>query len=829
MAIAANNTMFSAATFYDVLATEPVSQQPQSVLRKPPVVAFYGFRGGAGRTLALAHSAATLARRGAKLALIDLDFEAPGLHSVLAVPEPPTNAGAAFAIMDTLSSNNGEPSGIERHIFAVPEISGELLLVPCGPITPRYLATIEELNVGLWHALPRNPLASIVTAISHVRPELDAVFVDCRTGFHGMTATALFHLADLVVLVVPLSEQIWDGVGAVLDGVRISRNRRGGLPHLLVAPAMVPLGEMGTRKLAEFQDRISKLYSQKIGPVDDDAIAEDPDQPSWLLNGVRYDQEVALGGRFNPRLKGPANEGYNELATAIGATLGLSDEGSSTAKGSYPSFDTARALRELTIPRSTAYAEEIPSNELDDLFINSSDYERIVDRLTALVIGAKGAGKTLLWRKLLRESSEQNAYVPGHGPAQLSNADSGALNLSADTLKELEQTAKLERNANYRAFWRFYALARIFNSAPNASKITFDKEELTTEERRVVRQLQSISSAAQLSRLLKTALAMPTASTLSERLLDKVDEVLTTASNRSITLIYDGLDTGFDVGKDSAERRRRFVTALLQNVGEARGRYRRVTFKVFLREDVWFEAELQNKSHLEAARADLVWRAEDLWRIALQLAMTSETYRQLAEKIEPGVSSKVTDESVLRRILVPLWGETIETGKNAITANYIQKRMSDAAGRLFPRSLVQLLGTAVEEERKQREPLVNRLLRFTSIREGMREASKQRVSDLKAEYKGLGEYLELLRGTEATGTAEEWEQRLKRKWSSVRRGGNRRGAPKGSLHAGRGWSNVIEYLRIVGVLGPYTRADRPKLQVALLYRFGLEVKGSGLQ
>lgn len=829
MASPMTNSMFSAATFYDVLATELVSNVTVATSsQRPPVIAFYGFRGGAGRTLALAHAAVELAQRGTKLALVDLDLEAPGLHSVLSVHAPPDDTGVAFALREALASTNGHSSNVERHLFQVPDVGGEVLLMPSGPIGSRYLATIEELNVSLWHAMPSSPLHELVASLSNARPELDAVLLDCRTGFHGMTATALYHLADLVVFVVPLSDQIWDGVGTVLEGIRISRNRRG-LPQLLVAPAMVPPGEMGSRKLAEFQERMKELYSAKVGPLDDSATTEDPDQPSWLLNGIRYDLDVALGGRVNARLRGPAASGYKELADSIARTLGLISEESVLTGDGYPSFDTSKVLRELRIPRSTAYAEEIPSNELDELFINSSDYERIVDRLTVLVIGAKGAGKTLLWRKLLRDTNE-HLYAPGHGPAQLSNAESGSLNLSADTLKELELTAKLERNANHRAFWRFYALVRVFGAVPAARDITFARQELSSEERRMLRQLQNAKTAAQLSSVLKEALAIPTASTFSERLLDKVDELLTVESIQPITLLYDGLDTGFDVGKDSVERRRRFVTALLQTVAEARGRYRRVLFKVFLREDVWFEAELQNKSHLEAARADLVWRAEDLWRIALQLAMTSETYRRLAEQIAPGVSHKVTDESVLRRVLVPLWGETLESGKNAVTANYIQKRMSDAAGRLFPRTLVQLLGTAVEEEKKQREPLANRLLRFTSIREGMREASKQRVNDLRTEYKGLSEYLELLKGTEATATPEEWEQRLKKKWSSARRSGKGRGAPKGSLHAGPGgWSNVIEYLKVVGVLGPYTRADRPKLQVALLYRFGLEVKGSGLQ
>ena len=42
-------------------------------------VTFYSFRGGVGRTMALANVAAHLAREGLKVFLIDFDLEAPGL------------------------------------------------------------------------------------------------------------------------------------------------------------------------------------------------------------------------------------------------------------------------------------------------------------------------------------------------------------------------------------------------------------------------------------------------------------------------------------------------------------------------------------------------------------------------------------------------------------------------------------------------------------------------------------------------------------------------------------------------------------------------------
>jgi Mrp family chromosome partitioning ATPase len=44
------------------------------------IVTFYSYKGGVGRTFALANLAVLLARRGKRVLLMDWDLEAPGLH-----------------------------------------------------------------------------------------------------------------------------------------------------------------------------------------------------------------------------------------------------------------------------------------------------------------------------------------------------------------------------------------------------------------------------------------------------------------------------------------------------------------------------------------------------------------------------------------------------------------------------------------------------------------------------------------------------------------------------------------------------------------------------
>jgi MinD-like ATPase involved in chromosome partitioning or flagellar assembly len=65
--------------------------------RRGDVITFYSYKGGTGRTMAMANLAWLLASRGRKVLTIDWDLEAPGLHRffrpVLTDPEQETSEG----------------------------------------------------------------------------------------------------------------------------------------------------------------------------------------------------------------------------------------------------------------------------------------------------------------------------------------------------------------------------------------------------------------------------------------------------------------------------------------------------------------------------------------------------------------------------------------------------------------------------------------------------------------------------------------------------------------------------------------------------------------
>ncbi|MEW6667615.1 MAG: hypothetical protein AB1512_20600 [Thermodesulfobacteriota bacterium] len=821
--------MFSSASFFDVIDSvhaEPNRPlpEPDAVPQRPATVAFYGFRGGAGRTVALAHVALMLAQRGLRVAVVDFDLEAPGLHVALGAEPPVEGKGLVALLIKTLTSGPDERVEITEHLSVVTpkEGAGKVLLLPAGRVTRTYLAQIEELGVGLWHEPSLSPLERIVDGLRLENP--DVVFIDCRTGFSGMSASVLFHLADLAVVFLPLTDQVWDGVEVLLQAVAAARTHHvDNKPALLFIPSMVPPGEAGQHKMQRYLDRLSEQYHNWLN-IESMEKAEDEmdivEEPPWLLEGVVWDSRISGDGSVRqPFLPGGPWGIFQSLCDHIIEALDLAADQRAVEPAHLKGI-----LDELQIKGSDAFAEDLDDEQMRRIMVPSESVRAAVDRASALVVGAKGSGKTLLWRFLVEPRRDDLVRLPpdtmhivGHAPKH--ELDPQKLTLSPDAFKEMERDARMRKAGTHKAFWILYSLFRLSKAQPECAD--WLERNMDASLRGRWRTLVSSKRTPDFIPLLN----VHRISTLVEDTLAAVDECLASDPLHYV-LVFDGIDMGFQTGTpvDWYGRRERFVTGLLQVIAEWRSRLKRIHFKVFLREDIYLSIELQNRSHLDAAKHELRFGPTDLWQLALKIARTSPKYQSTIAFAKTGSDGLyVGDENQLKGFLYPLWGRTVERGKKAYTANYILKRTSDAQGRLFPRTFIQMLDEAIKYE-KQEEPRSesDRVLRFRALREGVMAASRRRVVDLLTEYVELKPYLEALRGAPAVAAPDRLISHMKRNI----------GRTALSLHKGAGgWQKVPDRLITVGVVGkkPGKGIDEEKLSVALLYRDGLGVKSAGLK
>lgn len=828
-------TMFSAASFAGVLAKFHKGKAPAAdALRSPPVVAFYGFRGGAGRTTALAHVAALLSARQVQVVAVDLDLEAPGLHHVLDCPEPEEDRGG-LALLRAAST-----TGVEDRTHAMRlaphvvksrlDLGAPIRVLPAGRLSERYLERLEDLGVPLWHiADGPSPLQLLVNQLrDELQPQL--IFLDCRTGLSGLSASAVFHVADIVVLFVPVSKQSLDGLTIVLKGITAAKTQRAGLPEVLIVPSMVPEGPDGRARLDTwFLPQVSAQYAELVlgATFDDDAEDDLSERIPTVREGIEYRRGIALADSlrtdFIQRSSGVYHGLLRELdrLTKIGATAASA------------AIDTKRVIAELDERadlKNLAFAESTDPQLIVSKFIQPGDFRAIIDRSAWYIVGAKGAGKTWMWQYLLSEIGQtalpNNTFVAGHGPRE-------AL-LSPNALRELERdkSVKLEQRQLHAAFWLLYAAHRLLRKkADLAGRIS---KPLPVAERRLVTQLASADTPTKLQSALAASLGYERVGTFGENLLRAIDSELLAAGANSFVLLYDGLDIGFGSDERSLQMRSRFVNGLVEAIEPLRGVCKRVGFKLFLREDLFAEIGIQNQSHLSAATVELKWEPSDIWALTLNLLSASPTYVSLIQTIDPsaGPGRWPAEEERRQHLLVPLWGDEMERGNKISTARFIQRRTSDGKERLFPRTLVQLLSAAVDHQRSL-ESASDRILRSTAIQVGYSKASQSRVDDLRKEYLTLAAYLDGLKGRKPTGTESEFIADLKK---ALRKGGSssrKKGAPAGALQTGPGgWHKVIDRLLDVGVLREYKRAKsrdgEKKYEISLLYRPGLGIKAFGV-
>ncbi|MHA6760267.1 FxSxx-COOH system tetratricopeptide repeat protein [Streptacidiphilus sp. PAMC 29251] len=215
------------------------------------VITFYSFKGGVGRTMALANTAWILASNGFRVLAIDWDLEAPGLHRYfhpllvdpdlrstdgvvdlirgycLQAAEPPVGAGADTA---ATSAWFREHADLDRCITGVGltfgDSGGKLDFMPAGRQNPSYSASVITFDWDHFYAHLYG--AEFLAALRReLRGRYDYVLVDSRTGLSDSAGICTVLLPDTVVDCFTMSIQGIEGAVAVAESVRDQTGRQG--------------------------------------------------------------------------------------------------------------------------------------------------------------------------------------------------------------------------------------------------------------------------------------------------------------------------------------------------------------------------------------------------------------------------------------------------------------------------------------------------------------------------------------------------------------------------------------------------------------------------
>jgi MinD-like ATPase involved in chromosome partitioning or flagellar assembly len=214
-------------------------------------ITFYAYKGGTGRTLALANAAVYLARLKQRVFVIDLDLEAPGLHHKLALCPGGSLRTIDRGMVDYIHTFVAEqriPEKLAPYTLAIPreeERDGPITLMPAGNVlSANYWRQLAQLN---WHELFYSEGAEGVHFFLELKERIKAEFspdfllIDARTGITEVGGVATTLLPDQVVCLLLNNRENLEGAREVLRGIkRVSAQRKkaiGIVPVLARIPA----------------------------------------------------------------------------------------------------------------------------------------------------------------------------------------------------------------------------------------------------------------------------------------------------------------------------------------------------------------------------------------------------------------------------------------------------------------------------------------------------------------------------------------------------------------------------------------------------------------
>jgi tetratricopeptide (TPR) repeat protein len=233
-------------------------------------VAFYSYKGGVGRTLALSNIAYSLAERGKRVVLLDMDLEAPSLHDV---PEFALKGAGKKGLIEYASSyrKTGKLPSIESYVHKCRRSpgSGELWLMPAGRMASDYQQQLGDLS---WRRL--HPKLGTKPFVDDLRQTLDEkikphyVLIDARTGLSDIGGLSTHLLADMVVLVFNLTPASIEGSVRAFRSFT-SEGSRVRFVQLVASP--VPSGEsLAEKRIQQAAELMQEatLYGRNLIRID---------------------------------------------------------------------------------------------------------------------------------------------------------------------------------------------------------------------------------------------------------------------------------------------------------------------------------------------------------------------------------------------------------------------------------------------------------------------------------------------------------------------------------------------------------------------------------
>ncbi|NEU10105.1 AAA family ATPase [Flavihumibacter sp. R14] len=290
------------------------------------IVTFYSYKGGVGRSFALANVSVVLAQWGYKTLIIDWDLEAPGLENFFKDYISIDSARAKPGLIDILTSATDSTTKkvswrdcllpIKYDDFKSNLNIESLNLITSGNFDENYYDKVRAFDFNNFYT-NSNGGQIIEDLRNDWKKEFDFIFIDSRTGVTDIGGVCTIQLPDILALLFTPTDQGFEGVRRVAAKAAKAQMK---LPfdriNLLTLPIPTRIDNSETEKINEWMEKFEKGLAE----IYDVWLPKDVNRKTFLLfTKIPYTPFYSFGERLpviDEGLIDPARMGYAYEAIA---------------------------------------------------------------------------------------------------------------------------------------------------------------------------------------------------------------------------------------------------------------------------------------------------------------------------------------------------------------------------------------------------------------------------------------------------------------------------------------------------------------------------------
>jgi tetratricopeptide (TPR) repeat protein/MinD-like ATPase involved in chromosome partitioning or flagellar assembly len=252
------------------------------------IITFYSYKGGVGRTLALANIGVLLAKRKKRVLLMDWDLEAPGLDRYFRPylsDRVPTDRGTIHLLQEAVASSAADWRAHVQEFTVLaentsPRASYSLNLISSGVASPEYAQKVRAFS---WASFieDKDGGSTLERWRDEWKKEFDFILIDSRTGITDTGGICTILLPDFLVLVFSANDQSFEGALSVARSVQLERrNLAVPRPPLTILPL---LSRFDRTQEVELADQWLMRCARDLKPLYDDWLPSHFDSPLEIL------------------------------------------------------------------------------------------------------------------------------------------------------------------------------------------------------------------------------------------------------------------------------------------------------------------------------------------------------------------------------------------------------------------------------------------------------------------------------------------------------------------------------------------------------------------